>query len=501
MKHKLWGPPAKAGVETIVDVVDELAKLVRDATELGHADGERNWPPQVGDAPTEAETTLRARAQQLMFRVTHCFSAELTRAQRSLAAAAARYQHETQRLPEVLRRAKAIFDEHAMQIESPLLEAARRAEAAQRKKRSEELRRGASFDGRGAGAFPLMVASLAAAVCIESALTAIMISDSHDQGLLGAAVLAGTVGGLQLAYGFGTGRLVRWMFDRAQWVWRVSAAAVGLLGVAGLGLGHAVMGRMRELMLATGYENSMLRAVPDVLETHLLPSELSAVLLTLIGIGCGLAGMVMGARRVDAKRAEEEGQLAKATEDALEHFRQVRAEVEGSGVDNQASALLDALEGEVAQAHCELGEAVHDWNMKRAGLEWTQAELIDTHRIAIESYRVRAARVRSDSVPAHWSDAAAIEALAVPASEVDHAQIEAARTLLSEGQFQQSLDAARQELGRSARVHVNRRCQRIAQLEDVVYRDSFWPASGQPQRPPSAQLVPVGELRRMVTQA
>lgn len=501
MKQKLWGPPAKAGVETIVDVVDELAKLVRDATELGHADGERNWPLQAGDAPTEAETTLRARAQQLMFRVSLCFNAELTRAQHAVAAAVARYQYETQRLPEVLRRAKAVFDDHAMQIESPLLEAARHAEAAQRKKRSEELRAGANFDGRSAGGFQMMLATLFGAICLESALTAMMISDSHPQGVLGAAGLAATVAGLQLAFAFSIGRVVRAIFDRGGAAWRVAAGAIGLLGTAGLVLGHTIMGKLRELTLAIDFETAMQRAVPDVLVGHFLPTEGSAVLLSFVGIACGLAGMVMGARRADAKRAEHEGKMASAAEDALEGFRQVRAEVEDSYVDKQASALLDGLGGEVAQAKRDLSEAVHDWNMKRASLEWTQAELVSTHRIALISYRVRATSVRSDSVPAHWNDAGAIEALPVPPCEVHVAQIETARALLSDGQFQQALDAARQELDRCARTHVNRRCQRIAQLEDVVYRDWFRPADGQPQRPPSAQLVPVGEVRRLVTQA
>jgi hypothetical protein len=502
MKQTLWDSPAKAGVETIVNVVDELARLVRDATELGHADGERNWPLQAGGATTEAETTLRARAQQLMLRLTLCFNAELTRAQHAVAAATARHRRVAQRLPEVLRRAKAVFDEQAVQIESPLLEAARHAEAAQRKKRSDELRAGASFDGRSAGAFPLMLATLFGAACLESALTAMLISDSHPQGLLGAASLAATVAGLQLAYAFGIGCLLRWLFDREEVGWRVSAAGIGLLAVAGLGLGHAVMGRLRELTLAIDYETAMRQAVPDVLGAHLLPTEASAVLLSLVGIACGLGGMVMGARRADAKRAEREGKIASAAEDALEGFRQVRAEVEGSANDKQASALLDALEAEVTQAHRELGEAVHDWNMKRASLAGTQAELVSTYRIAIECYRVRAMRVRSDdSVPAHWNDAEAVEALAVPAFEIDDAQIETARILLSDGQFQQSLDAARQELDRCAKAQVNRRCQRIAQLEDVVYRDWFRPADGQPQRAPTAQLVPVGEVRRMVTQA
>lgn len=490
-----------AGVE-VTDVIDEMNQLVRDAGTLGDEDGGHNWPRPAGAAPTEAETALRTRAQRLMLRMTRCHDAEMTRARQAVEAAAQRCRREMARLPEVLRRARAVFDEHARQIESPQLEAARHAEAAQRRQRAEELRAGTPFDTRGAGAFGLMLATLSAAMLVEAALSAMLLSDAHPQGLLGAAVFATTVAGLQLAYALGVGRIVRALHDRGSVPARAAAAGVALLGVAGLALGHAVMGRLRELTLAIDYETAMRQAVPDVLLRHVLPTEASAVLLSLVGIACGLAGIVMGVRRADARRAEEQGRIAAAAAAALDDFARVRAEVEDSEVDTRAAALLDELDGVVAQARDELAQAVHQWQLRRDGMAGTQSELAGTYRLAIERYRARAARLRSDPAPAHWHEAGTIEPLEVPDDPPERGPVEAAQALLADGRFQQALDAARQELDRTAQAHARQRNQRLAQLEEVVYRDWFRPAAGgAAERAPAVSLVTVGELRRVVTPA
>lgn len=487
------------GVE-VTDVIDEMNRLVRDAGTLGHDDGARNWPRPAGTAPTEAETALRTRAQRLMLRVTRCHDAEMTRARQTVEAAAERCRREMARLPEVLRRARAVFDEHLRQIESPLLEAARHAEAAQRRRRAEELRAGAPFDTRGAGAFGLMLATLLAATGLEGGLTTMLVSDAHPQGIVGAAVFAATVAGLQLAYAFGVGRVVRALYDRGSVPARAAAVMVALFGLAGLALGHAVMGRLRELTLAIDYETAMHQAVPDVLLRHVLPAEASAVLLSLVGIACGLAGLVMGVRRADARRAEEQGRIAAAAAAALDDFARVRAEVEDSDVETRAVALLDELDVEVAQARDELAEAVHQWQLRRDGMAGTQAELAGTYRLAIERYRARAARLRSDLAPPHWHEAGTIEPLDVPAGLPDRGPIEAAQALLSDGRHAQALEAARQELERAARACASQRGQRVAAIENVIYGDWYRPAPDDPApRVPPVSLVTVGELRRVVT--
>lgn len=502
MKRIPWPNPfdAKRGIGVeVTDVIDEMNQLVREAGTLGHDDGGRNWPRPAGTAPTEAETALRTRAQRLMLRVTRCHDAEMTRARQAVEAATERCRRESARLPEVLRRARAVFDEHARCSESPLLEAAREAESAQRRQRAEELRAGASFDtrGAGAGAFGLMLATLAAAIGLESALTAMLIADAHPQGIIGASIFAATVAGLQLAYAFSVGRVARALHDRGG---LPAAVLVALFGVAGLVLGHAVMGRLRELTLAIDYETAMRQAVPDVLLRHVLPTEASAVLLSLVGIACGLAGLVMGVRRADARRAEEQGRIAAAAAAALDDFARVRAEVEDGEVDTRAAALLDELDAEVAQARDELAEAVRQWQLRRDGMAGTQSELAGTYRLAIERYRARAARLRSDAAPAHWHEAGTIAPLEVPGGPPERGPIEAAQALLADGRYQQALDAARQELERTAQAHARQRGQRLAQIEEVIHHRD-WACDVAAPQAPAVSLVTVGELRRVVTPA
>lgn len=325
-------------------------------------------------------------------------------------------------------------------------------------------------------------------------MSTMLIADAHPGGYFGAFGLASALAVVNLVGAFSAGRAIRALWDRDRAGWRAGAIVFTAIGVLALIAFHMVVAKLRELSLVDEFDAAMQHALVAAVSAP--PMEFSSLLVGLIGLGCGLAGVVAGFKRADAVRAETEAELARSAEQALHAYETLRAEyvaLEGSTA--RARQAIDALADRLTHARTQLATAVQTVCERERGFAQLQRQVHTTYAAALRQYRTRNASVRSDAPP--WDGTDRIEPpIEHVALTTDTAILRAARATLTCTEYAGALETARLEVERSSTVAAQRVVEHLARLEGVLYRDWFTPATTVRPRLPAVSLMPVSAARR-----